>query len=60
MPERAADAATEQIDEDLRHLSPDQLAERALGGDRGVAKPLSTSDGQTLGFGIIGEIAFRH
>jgi putative transposase len=48
MPEKTADAATEQIAEDLRHLSPDQLAERALGGDRGIAKPLSTSDGQTF------------
>ena len=46
MPEKTADAATEQIAEDLRHLSPDQLAERTLGGDRGIAKPLMTSDGQ--------------
>ncbi|PSR20439.1 MAG: transposase, partial [Sulfobacillus acidophilus] len=30
----------------MRHLSPDQLAERTLGGDRGIAKPLMTSDGQ--------------
>ncbi len=48
MPGRDADAATEQIAEDLRHLSPDQLAERTLGGDRGVAKPLATSDGQVF------------
>ena len=43
-----ADAATEQIAEDLRHLSADQLAERTLGGDRGVEKPLMTSDGQAF------------
>jgi len=29
-------------------LSPDQLAERTLGGDRGVAKPLMTSNGQVF------------
>ena len=40
------DAATERIAEDLRHLSPAQLAARTLGGDRGGAKPLATSDGQ--------------
>ncbi len=34
--------------EDLRHLSADQLAERTLGGDRDVAKPLATSDGQVF------------
>ncbi|MDA8205870.1 MAG: hypothetical protein M0Z36_07365, partial [Thermaerobacter sp.] len=38
----------EQIAEDWRHLSADQLAERTLGGDRGVAKPLVTSDGQVF------------
>ncbi len=38
----------EQIAEDWRHLSADQLAERTLGGDRGVAKPLVTSDGQAF------------
>ncbi len=48
IPGRDADRATEQIAEDLRHLSVDQLAERALGGDRGVAKPLVTSDGQVF------------
>ena len=48
MPGRTVDAATEQIAEDLRHLSADQLAERTLGGDRGVAKPLTTSDGQVF------------
>jgi putative transposase len=42
------DVATERIAEDLRHLSADPLAERALGGDRGVAQPLVTSDGQTF------------
>ena len=46
IPGKDADAATERIAEDLRHLSADQLAERTLGGDRGVAKPLTTSDGQ--------------
>ena len=46
MPAKTVDAATEQIAEDLRHLSAEQLAERTLGGDRGVAKPLATSDGQ--------------
>ena len=46
IPGRDADAATERIAEDLRHLSVDQLAERTRGGDRGVAKPLATSDGQ--------------
>ncbi len=40
------DAATEQIAEDLRYLSAEQIAERTLGGDRGVAKPLATSDGK--------------
>ena len=40
------DTATEQIAEDLRHLSAEQLAKRTLGGDRGVAKPLMMSDGQ--------------
>ncbi|NMP24417.1 RNA-guided endonuclease InsQ/TnpB family protein [Sulfobacillus harzensis] len=43
-----ADTATERIAEALRHLSADQLAERTLGGDRGVAKPLVTSDGQVF------------
>ncbi len=42
------EATVKQRAEDLRHLSPDQLAERPLGGDRGVAKPLMTSDGQTF------------
>ena len=48
LPGNTPDAAVEQIVEDLRHLSPDQLAERTLGGDRGVAKPLMTSDGHTF------------
>ena len=48
MPGKLVDAATEQVAEDLRHLSPDQLAERTLGGDRGVAKPLTTSNGQVF------------
>ena len=45
---QTVDATTEQIAEDLRHLSADPLAERTLGGDRGIAKPLMTSDGQTF------------
>ena len=45
MPAQTVGAATERIAEDLRHLSADQLAARTLGGDRGVAKPLTTSDG---------------
>ena len=48
MPGNLVDAATEQVAEDLRHLSPDQLAERTLGGDRGVAQPLTTSNGQVF------------
>ncbi len=48
IPGKDTDTATEQIAEDLRHLSRDQLAERTLGGDRGVAKPLATSDGQVF------------
>ncbi len=48
IPGKDADTATEQIAEDLRHLSWDQLAERTLGGDRGVAKPLTTSNGQVF------------
>ena len=47
MPGRTVDEATERIAEDLRHLSAEQLAERTLGGDRGIAKPLMTSDGDT-------------
>ncbi len=50
IPGKDADTATEQIAEDLRHLSADQLAGRTLGGDRGVAKRLTTSDGQVLIF----------
>ena len=45
MPGNNPDEATERIAEDLRHVSPEQLAERTLGGDRGVAKPLTTSNG---------------
>ncbi len=48
MPKNTADAATEQIAEDLRHLSLDQLAKRTLGGDRGIAQPLTTSNGQVF------------
>ncbi len=46
MPEKTVDATIERIAEDLRHVSSEQLAERTLGGDRGIAKPLMTSDGQ--------------
>ena len=46
MAEKTADATMKQIAEDLRHLSSEQLAERTLGGDRGIAKPLMTSDSQ--------------
>jgi len=45
LPGKTADAATAQIAEDLRHLSPAPLTEQTLGGDRGIAKPLTTSDG---------------
>ncbi|MCL5972712.1 MAG: hypothetical protein M1499_09160, partial [Firmicutes bacterium] len=48
MPEKTLDARTEQIAEDLRHLSAEPLAERTLSGDRGVAQPLTTSDGQVF------------
>ncbi len=48
MPKHTADAATAHIAEDLRHLSAEQLTERTLGGDRGVAKPLTTSEGQVF------------
>jgi len=50
MPKAPADAAIEHIAEDLRHLSADQLMEVTLGGDRGVAKPLATSDAQVYDF----------
>ena len=48
MPAKTVDATTEQIAEDLRHLSVDQLTGRTLGGGCGVAKPLMISDGQTF------------
>ena len=48
MPTHTADAATAHIAEDLRHLSAEPLTERTLGGDRGVAKPLTTSEGQVF------------
>jgi putative transposase len=47
-PAKTVDAMTEQIAENVRHLSVNQLAERTLGGDRGVAQPLVTSDGQVF------------
>ena len=47
LPGKDPNAAIERIAEDLRHCSAEQLAERTLGGDRGVAKPLMTSDGET-------------
>ncbi len=40
--------AARRIAEDLRHLSEGQLLERTLGADRGVAKPLMTSDGRVF------------
>lgn len=46
MPGHAPDIATEQIANELRHLTAEQLRERTCGGDRGIAKPLMTSDGQ--------------
>jgi len=45
--------AMERIADDLRHLSDDQLVERTLGGDRGVAKPLMTSDGPPMARSLI-------
>lgn len=48
LPGPNADAATERIAEALRRLPADQLAARTLGGDRGIAKPLTTSDGQVF------------
>ena len=48
LPGKDADVATERIAEDLRHLSADPRAERTLGGDRGVAKSLTTSEGQVF------------
>jgi putative transposase len=44
-----ADAVAELIAADWRPLSADQLAERMLGGDRGIAKSLMTSNGQSFG-----------
>jgi putative transposase len=46
MPETTVDATIERRAEDLRHLSVEQRIARTLGGDRGVAKPLTTSHGQ--------------
>ncbi|MCY0900510.1 MAG: transposase, partial [Firmicutes bacterium] len=48
MPGKDTDTAIECIAEDLRHLSAEQLTVRTLGGDRGVAKPLMTSDGHVF------------
>ena len=48
IPGPPSDAATERIAADDRPLSAAQLAARTLGGDRGVAKPLTTSDGQVF------------
>ncbi len=52
IPGKNPDAAAERIAGDLRHLSAEQRTERGLGedrGDRGVAKPLTTSDGPMSG-----------
>lgn len=48
-PHRAAPASVEEVAEKLRRMPPDELAKRACGADRGVAKPLATSDGQVYG-----------
>jgi len=47
LPGQDSNAAIERIAEDLRHLSAEQLTEHTLGGDRGVDKPLMTSEGTT-------------
>ncbi len=52
-PGKNLEAAVEQIAEDLRHLSADQLAKPTQGGDRGVAKPLTTSDGKVFDIGPV-------
>ena len=52
-PGKNLEAAVEQIAEDLRHLSADQLAKPTQGGDRGVAKLLSTSDGKVFDIGPV-------
>ncbi len=41
---KTVDATTERIAEGLRQVLTAQRAERTLGGDRGIAKPLVTSD----------------
>ncbi len=41
-----ADSVIEAVAHELRQLSPDILTARTCGADRGVAKPLMTSDGQ--------------
>ncbi len=43
---RDREALIEAAAQELRQLSPDVLAARTCGADRGVAKPLATSDGQ--------------
>ncbi len=44
--DRNREALIEAAAQELRQLSPDVLAARTCGADRGVAKPLATSDGQ--------------
>jgi putative transposase len=46
LPEHMVEATTERRPEAFRHLSETPLIERTLGGDRGVAKSLTTPDGQ--------------
>ncbi len=46
LPERDPDEAVDRIAADLRRRPAERLAERTLGGDRGIAKPLTTSDGR--------------
>ena len=52
-PGKNRDATVEQIAKDLRHLSADQLAKPTQGGDRGVDKPLTTSDGKVFAIGPV-------
>lgn len=44
--DRDRDASIEAVAQELRQLTSDDLTARTCGADRGVAKPLATSDGQ--------------
>jgi len=46
LPGHDVDSAIEAVAQELRQLPSDDLAARTCGADRGVAKPLVTSDGQ--------------